>query len=141
MESSKGITLVSLVIYIVVMIITIGVISSIMSQFEKNNNQAEKSGKEILELNSFNTYFLKEIKAPNNAVDSVQDQYILFKSGNSFSLDAQGIINYNNKQICKNVSKLKFVLDENDNSIINVTIEFKDENFSKTMKYKVEEIY
>lgn len=138
MKNNKGITLASLVVYIIVMSIAIGIIGGILVQFNKNNVELNKASKDILEFNNFNTYFLKEIKSKQNKVDTINDNYILFSSGNSFSL-VDNKINYNDIKICKDVQKLTFKVDENDNSIITVTIVFKD--FSKTMQYKIEEIY
>ena len=96
MKSNKGITLVSLVIYVIVMIIVIGVMGAVSSNFYKNTNSMQVDTEEILEFNKFNTYFLKEIKAPKNTVDTIgnEGEYILFESGNSFSF-SNNIIYYN----------------------------------------------
>ncbi len=142
MKNNKGITLTALVIYIAVMIITLGIISAIITQFYKNTNSLEADTDEILQLNHFNTYFLKEVKAKGNKVDSVNDNYILFSSGNSFSLANKEIL-YNNIPICDKVKSITFKLGKNgdgvDNTIIYVEIIFND--FTKSMNYKLEEIY
>ena len=142
MNSEKGITLVSLVLYVVVIMIVLGVMSSIINQFYQNTNSLEEDTEEILELNHFNTYFLKEVKAPGNKVDTIKDNYILFSSGNSFYY-SNGQIYYNNIVISEKVKEFNIISGENknqkNNNIINVTLVF--ESFSKTLNYKVEEIF
>lgn len=145
MKSNKGITLVSLVVYIIVMIIVIGVMGAIASNFYNNTNSMQVDTEEILEFNNFNTYFLKEIKAPENAVDTIgnEGEYILFESGNSFSFSDNKIY-YNDMKICEKVQRMKIesLVDENGNIIDDVIhVEITFSGFSKSMNYKVEDIY
>ena len=150
MKREKGITLVSLVTYIAVMIIVLVVMNSIITIFYKNNQGVRLSVKEIIEFNKFNIYFLKEIKAYNNYVDIIDSKdgnpYIIFGSGNSF-LFKDNKIYYNNINICNNLKNVKFENEINygedgeeeiDKSIVIVSLEFV--NFKKTIKYKVENI-
>ena len=58
MKEQKGITLVSLIIYIVVMIIVIAVMGTIVKQFYENTNEVQQDTEDILEFNKFNTYFI-----------------------------------------------------------------------------------
>ena len=133
MKNNKGITLTALVVYIAVMIIALGVISAIITQFYKNTKSLDADTDEILQLNRFNTYFLKEVKA--------RGAYT-FSSGNSFSLSNNEIL-YNNIPICDKVKSITFKLgqngDEKDKTIIYVQTTFND--FTKSMHYKLEEIY
>lgn len=146
MKKNNGITMVSLVVYVAVMTVVLGVMSSIITNFYNNTDTVQGNVQEIVELNKFNTYFLKEVKLNNNEVDHVSEDntYILFKSGNSFSITNNKIY-YNNIKICDDVQDLKFVLEqdtedeEGEYSIINVTLEF--ENFNKSLRYKLENIY
>lgn len=142
MKNQKGITLTSLVIYVVVMFIALGIMSSIINSFYNNNDTIEADTEEIREFNNFNTYFLKEIKKNGNSLDSIQDNYILFASGNSFSLNNESIY-YNNIEICKGVKEFSAKQgkdgDNIDKTVIYITINF--ENFSKSINYKIEEIY
>lgn len=142
MKKEQGITLTALVIYIIVMIIVLGVISTIINQFYKNNNSIEADTEEILEFNKFNTYFLKEVKAKGNKVDTISNNYILFGTGNSFSLSNNKIY-YNNVEICKGVQSLTIAQGKDgtgeEKNIIYITLTF--ENFTKSINYKIEEIY
>ena len=142
MKNQKGITLVSLVIYVIVMLIVIGVMSSIINNFYKNTDAIQGNVEEVVKFNKFNNYFLKEVKTKNNQVDNVSDSYILFTSGNSFSI-SDNVIYYNNIEICDEVQSMEITLGENgdgvDKTIVNVSITFS--NFSKSISYKIEEIY
>lgn len=142
MIKEHGITLVSLVIYIIVMLIVLVVISTIINKFYQNTESMEADTEEILEFNKFNTYFLKEVKSKGNQVDTITPNYILFKTGNSFSVSNEKIY-YNNIQICKGVKSLTIVQGKDgtgeEKDIIYVTLTF--ENFTKSINYKIEEIY
>ena len=144
MKKEKGITLVSLVIYVVVMIMVIGVMNSIITSFYNNTDVLKGNVQEVVEFNKFNIYFLKEIKGNGKKVDRVEENYILFLSGNSFSI-AENAVYYNNIKICNGVKNLRFELEqdtedaEGEYSIIRVNLSF--ENFDKTIRYKFEEIY
>ena len=150
MKKCKGITLMTLIIYVGVLLVVIAVMSSIIENFYQNNTTANENTKAILEFNKFNTYFLKEIKKPANAVEALvnnnNNNYILFKTGNSFSLQNK-IIYYNNIKICDGVENVQFSYGKKNNSdettdetIIDVKVTFEN-NFSREIKYKIEEIY
>ncbi len=142
MKEEKGITLVSLVVYVLVMIIVLGVMSAIITNFYQNTDTMQGNVEEIVEFNKFNIYFLKEVKTANNKVDSVTDDYILFASGNSFSISNNEIY-YNNIKICNEVKSMQISIGKNgdgiDKNIINVSLSF--ENFNKSINYKIENIY
>lgn len=143
MKKENGITMISLVIYIAIMIIVVTLMATIISNFYKNTDTVQSNVQEIIEFNKFNSYFLKEVKTANNEVESVEkNKYILFKTGNTFSFSNNGIY-YNNIKICKNVQSIYISFgkngNENDRTIINVTINFK--SFNKTITYKIEDIY
>lgn len=141
MKSGKAITLTSLSIYIVVMIIVLGIMSSIISTFYANTEGMKAKVQELIEFNKFNINFLKEVKLYNNSVDTLKSEngecYILFASGNSFSFKNNKIY-YNNIKISEGVKNIKFEYGEN-KTIIIVNLEF--ESFEKTIKYKIENIY
>ena len=145
MKNENGITLVSLVIYILAMLIIIGIMGKVSIMFYENYNDLDDDVKDIVEYNKFNSYFIKEIKSANNSIDKISTDgtYILFTSGNSFTFRNNKIF-YNDLEIAEDVTELKFskYLDSNqkvDNTVVTVEINFK--NYSKKMNYKIEEIY
>lgn len=138
MKKENGVTLVSLVVYVIAMIIVLGIMNSIITNFYNNTSTVQGNVQEIVYFNKFNTYFLKEVKSYNNKVDKIEDNYILFTSGNSFSI-SEGRVYYNNIKLCDNAQSLQFALEQDTENIINVTLRFK--NFSKSITYKLENIY
>ena len=145
MKKQKGISLVSLLVYIIVMIIIIGGLSTISYNFYRNTQALEVDTEDIVEFSNFNEYFIKEIKKANNKIDNISEDgtYIVFTDGNSFMLNNKSIY-YNQIEISKNVNSLKFEYDKDEENneitdIIKVSVEYS--NYSKQMKYKLEEIY
>ena len=145
MKNQKGITLVSLLVYIIVMIIIIGGLSTISYNFYRNTQALEVDTEDIVEFSNFIEYFIKEIKKANNKIDNISEDgtYIVFTDGNSFMLNNKSIY-YNQIEISKNVNSLKFEYDKDEENneitdIIKVSVEYS--NYSKQMKYKLEEIY
>lgn len=145
MKNEKGITLSSLVIYIIVMIMVIGVMTRVSLMFYNNTENLNDNTKDIIEFNNFNNYFVKEIKIANNKIDTIAEDgtYILFDTGNSFSLKNNEIF-YNDLEIAKNVKNINFKYYTNsegieEKDIITVNVEFN--NYSKQINYRVESIY
>lgn len=145
MKNEKGITLSSLVIYIIVMIMVIGVMTRVSLMFYNNTENLNDNTKDIIEFNNFNNYFVKEIKTANNKIDTIAEDgtYILFNTGNSFSMKNNGIF-YNDLEIAKNVKNINFKYYTNsegieEKDIVTANIEFN--NYSKQINYKVESIY
>ena len=145
MKNESGITLNSLVIYIIVMIMVIGVMSSVSAMFYTNVKDLDASSIEISKFNDFNNYFVKEIKLQNNSIDTIGNEgdYILFKSGNSFSFKNNDIY-YNDLKIVTDVKNMSFSYYDNQeknakHDIVTVNIAF--EKYTKQINYKVEEIY
>lgn len=145
MKKNNGITIISLIIYILVMILVIGVIGTISTMFYNNTKELDNETKQLLEYNNFNSYFIKEIKTANNKVDKISEdgKYILFNTGNSFSLREDKIL-YNDIEIAQLVENINFQyyineLGEKDESVVAVEVHFKA--FSKKINYKIEEIY
>lgn len=145
MKNEKGITLSSLVIYIIVMIMVIGVMTRVSLIFYNNTENLNDNTKDIIEFNNFNNYFVKEIKIANNKIDTIAEDgaYILFDTGNSFSLKNNEIF-YNDLEIAKNVKNINFKYYTNsegieEKDIITVNVEFN--NYSKQINYRVESIY
>lgn len=136
MKKENGITMISLVVYVVVMAIVLVIMTSIINNFYNNTSTVKGNVEEVVSFNKFNNYFLKEVKSYNNEIDSISSDYILFATGNSFSIK-DDVIYYNNIEICDGVESMQINLVESD--IVNITINF--ENFNKSISYKVENIY
>lgn len=145
MKKEKAITLTSLVVYIIVMIMVIGVMSSVSFMFYNNTQNLKQSTKDIIEFNNFNNYFVKEIKIANNKVDQISSDgnYVIFTNGNSFSFHDNSIF-YNELKVSNNVNSIKFSYDKDENEKIIedvIIVNIKFDEYEKQMKYKIEDIY
>ena len=81
-------------------------------------------------------YFLEETNKNQNQIVKLDEQSILFSSGNTF-LYNNNCIYYNNICICKNISNFKISANTNeDKVIIKVLISVgKQAEYSKTTQY------
>lgn len=87
MKNSKGITLTSLIIYIIGMLIVVSVISTLTTFFSKNINIGDINNN-TMQYTKFSSVFLEEINTKNNKVISYKTtgeglnkvSYIIFSS-------------------------------------------------------------
>lgn len=157
MKSEKGITLISLVIYLIAMVIIIALIASINGYFYKNINIENETQDMNLQFSRFTSYFTEDINKPNNGInkigyldenggeatrDNFKQHYILFDSGNQYTFIKQkeeggkvvyGAIYYNSVKIASNITNCIF--DSTDSSKVTVTIE--GNNFNQSITYTV----
>lgn len=126
MKSEKGITLISLSIYIMTISIAIGILSIISQYFYSNVSYISEMGKYASEYNKFNMYFIKDIKN-NTDVYSISDNKIVFDDGNMYTY-SNGAIYRNKIKICSNIKECIFkkIEETDDNNftkkIINVNV-------------------
>lgn len=139
MKSKRGITITSLVVYIIAMTLVVGVVSYITRYFYKN--VSENSGKEtnLSTYIKFNSYFTNEINVSQNSVEANEtnaelsqvESYIVFsKTKNQYTFK-KGKIYLNQIEICKNVESCIFTYNANDESI-NVTMIIDGQEFNTT---------
>ena len=65
MKSQRGVTLVSLTVYVIVMAIVVGILATITTFFYKNVNDTNAEIDPLTEYTTFNSYFSDEINHPN----------------------------------------------------------------------------
>ena len=131
MNSNKGVTLTSVIIYIIGMSIVVGVISTLTSYFYKNID-IEDINAATGQYTKFTQSFAEETNKENNSVIDCKTNYIVFSSGNQYTYMTENKSIYkNNIKICENVDICSFSY-----SIINgkysVTVEFKAGNIDFT---------
>lgn len=139
MKNNKAITLSTLTIYIVAMITLLLLIGKMTSNLYIKTKSIDSKTIDVSALNTFNSYFTKEVKLSGNDVYNNTDDSIIFTSGNIFSLKEDKKIYYNTVQICSNVESVKFEYD-NVKRIIQVKLKFDNLN-EQTLNYKIEDIY
>lgn len=138
MKSQKGITLTSLVIYVVAMVVIVGIVGTITSFFYSNTADMNESATNLGEFNKFNVAFLNEVKKQGNSVLKLEnnDTRIVFSSGTSFTFQDGGI--YQDKvKIATGVTNCQFsTRKQEEKQIITVLIEIgQNVPFVRTLEY------
>ena len=148
MKSNRGVTLTSLVIYIIGLTIVITLMGIISNYFYRNINEVTIKQNADEQYSRFLAYLTKDANSDNliyaqagindeeNVVfkfnNQVEHQYIL-KDGNIYYINIE---NNNEKKIilCENVSSSDVFSYSNNKLDINLTI--KDKNFSTSLNIK-----
>lgn len=126
MRSDRGITLTSLIIYVIGMIIVVGIIATFTSFFYKNVN-IEDINKDATQYTKFSSLFLEDINKDSNYVVDCKTNYIIFASGNQYTF-LNGTLYKNEFKICDNVERCDF------------SYSFKDSKYFITVNFKTESI-
>lgn len=122
MKNNHGVTITSLIVYVIAMLIVIGIIANLTSFFYTNVLNLEDESTNISEILKFNMYFLEEVKNDNNSIVEIEQNRITFVTGNTFIFQDNSIY-LNNIRICDNIKNLNFSKEEvNNKNIINVLI-------------------
>ncbi len=140
MKSEKGITLTSLVIYVIVATLLISCATLLSSYVASNMNQIKYKNKYAPEFNTFNMFFLEDIKKNKSA--EVSGSKITFENGNMYEYrsEDEGIYK-NNTKIAEQIKNVEFssntikVMNTTKQVItVNITIGTKD-SFTKEIEY------
>ena len=129
MKSEKGITLTSLIIYVLLLIMVVSILSVVSKYFYANTSYINEMGKYVSEFNKFNMYFVEDAKN-NNDLYSIAEDKIVFADGTIYTYSDQVI--YRNKvKICDHIYQCIFTQKEETDSnnfkkkIINVKLGIK----------------
>lgn len=111
MKDDKGITMVAVTIYVLVLAIVIGIVANISNFFYKNVSNVKQEGKSAAIYNTFNLYFQKEFEEKGNKIRKIDESssksYIAFTSGNQYIYKDNGIY-MNSIKICDDIYDAKF---------------------------------
>lgn len=135
-KKEKGITLVSLIMYIVAMTLIVVVIATISRSFYKNISQFGNSDSIELKVEKFNTFFLKQINTASTTVSSCNTTKIVFSDGTNYEYKNNAIYygtSDKSLKLCDGVTDLKFEYRSADSTI---TVYFTTETEGKTFYYK-----
>ena len=106
MKKERGITLISLIIYIIVLCIVIAMLAMVSDMFYKNTDYLKDNSKYVAEYNKFNMYFIEDVKN-NKDTYKVEENEIIFEDGTMYTYTEDGV--YRNKiKICNNVAWCAF---------------------------------
>lgn len=144
MGSERGVTLTSVIIYVIAMLIIVSVITVLTSYFYTNVDINSVSEDLNQQYTRFNSYFAEEVNQKGNTIiesnEQVQDdtsqKYIVFSSGNQYTyIPANQAIYMNYIKIAENITDCTFESGtENGKSTVKVII--KGENgFERTTNY------
>ena len=141
MKSQKGITLISLTVYVIVMAIVVGIVAILSTFFYSNVNDANEAVDPLTEYTKFNSFFTDDInKSGNIVIDSdteSENPYIVFANKNQYTfIKNNKAIYFNQIKIATNIDKCTFETQiKNGKNVIIVNIEAKD--FQKTTEYTI----
>lgn len=130
MKNEKGVTLISLTVYIIVMALVVGVLAIITTFFYKNTIDI-KDIDPITEYITFNTFITDEINHSDINVVECKDNYIVFSNGVQYTFIPANKGIYRNKvKICRGIENCSFETGrEGENDVIRVV--FKAQGQSK----------
>lgn len=116
MKNNTGITLISLLLYVIGMTIVVGTIATLTSYFYKNINVGDIEDT-TTQYTKFSSIFSEDINKKNNSVidsktieeNGTKVSYIIFSSGNQYTFKSENKSIYkNNIKICDNVEDCDF---------------------------------
>ena len=149
MKNDKGITLTSLIIYIIGLLIVMGILSTFMNFFYRNINENDSS-KDSEEYSKLILYMTNDINSKNIRTiysETSQEIFIRFNDGTAHKYSCQNskiyYIEYNNANnpiktisICNNVETCNFEYDELNNKITS-SIKIKGKEYINTFNVQL----
>ncbi len=111
MKSERGITLTSLVIYVIVATAIISCIAMVSTFFMSNMNIIKDQEKYAPEVNYFNMFFIKDVKSNRSA--EVTNNTVKFEDGTKYEYKAsENAIYRNSQKIVEEVQSVTFTSPE-----------------------------
>lgn len=136
-NSQNGVTLVSLVAYIVSFLIIATIIGSVTIFFYNNASMLDTEVYSASEYNKLNMYFVKETEEKNNKVLEISQSdnslnHIEFSNGDKFTFDkANKLLYYNKICLCEDVQNVKMNTSyDTGKEVINVKVDFTNKSYS-----------
>lgn len=148
MKSEKGVTLSSVIIYVIAMLLVVSIITVLTGYYYKNIDINSKHDQIMKQYTKFNSYFVVEVEKQGNHVldagsDTITEEekqytntYILFSSGNLYTFSQENnSIYFNQIKICEHIKNCTFSVSLQDGRYkIVVTLTDENDN-SKTTTY------
>lgn len=131
MKSERGVTLISIIIYVIALTVIVLIIGRIITYFYRNINDFTAENKALSEYIKINTYFTDEINTKGNVVEAFGENYVKFaKTQNQYTYQ-NGKIYINKAKICDDIDNCKFSYDETKEKV-SVEITIKGKNYYNT---------
>ncbi len=145
MKNNKGVTMVSLIMYVILMVFIVAGLTSITTSFYNNISELDKDSKSAADFAKFNMILLNDLKAEEAAYESIENNgstenpiitLNLMANGEPVSYTVQNKKLYRNDvKICGNIEKAKIEYNSSEDSI---TIYLKIKGYEKTTTYAIE---
>ena len=148
MKSENGVTLTSLIIYIIVMVVVIGIIATVTNYYYANINEINTEVNVSKEYTKLNSYLSEDINNPYNVIVECKGNSIVFydfskenetdltAGYNQYTFEGDSIY-FNRIKICRGVKSCEFVVDEAEpKSKFTVNITFEGED-AKILTYSI----
>lgn len=152
MKKETGITLISVIIYVISMLIVISIIATITGFFYKNVNTDTVNQDIMSQYSKFNSIFSVEVNRYGNQIievgteegisnkqgedEFISGTYIVFSSGNQYTFLNNSLYK-NNMKIAENVQGTFSYQYINSEYKIKVMISSENENKSKVLNYTI----
>lgn len=140
MKVERGITLISLIIYVILITFIVAGVSNITVAFYSNINEFKGESDNVVSYTKFNMYFLNDIKRQNAEVTGIGDNYIKLsytQDGNTkevqYSLQ-NGALYRDKVKICDNAQSM--TINVNGINVIKITLKIGD--YEKPTTYVIE---
>ena len=113
MKSEKGITLMTLIVYIIGICLIVAMLATISDMFYSNTDYIKENSRYISEYNKFNMYFIEDVKNNKNTY-RVTENEIIFEDGTIYTYigDNDKSIYRNKVKICTNIVYCTFTKTE-----------------------------
>ena len=131
MKSERGVTLTSIMIYVVALTVVVLLIGRITTYFYKNINVVKTDTNASAEYTKFNSYFTDEINIEGNEVIDYTEEYIIFSKTKNQYTYKNNCIYVNKAKLCENIEICEFNYNKETRQIeVNLTIQ--GNNYSTT---------
>lgn len=147
MKSEKGITLISVTIYVIVMTLLVAIISIITNYFYKNINLNSTQEDINNQYTKFISYFSEEVNKENNKILEINTEYsdsgnkisyIIFASGNQYTFIQENKSIYIGKvKIASYVKDCDFIQLSDTSVEINITFENGEQEINRTNTFNL----
>lgn len=139
MKKENGITLTTLIIYVIGMVIVVTTVSTLTTYFYKNID-INSTNNDTTQYTKFTSVFLDEINKGQNEVIEAKTisesdkkvSYIIFSDGNQYTFKEENKSIYKNQvKICENIDNCEFSYKYQDSQYI-VQVQLKTGKIDKT---------
>ena len=151
MKNQRGITLTSLIIYIVLIFVIIVILARVSVYFTSNMSEISKESASISEIDKFNMFFLRDVKQANNEIEtvSVDGTSITFTNGTTYEYSKDNnVIYYENTADDKKIIIAEIIEDckflqskENSKDIVTVEITISEKVYKYEYVMGYENVY